>query len=98
MLKICNTSKFKRKDSKFRSESSKLFFISGVISSNPSARPEKLRWPVMIVKHRKGQNYSKFLKTILNFNQILLKLNKLKSSQPFHGLKRLSSITILSFK
>ena len=35
--------------------SSHLFVVSGVMSSNPSARLEKLRWPEMIVKLRKGK-------------------------------------------
>ena len=39
---------------------SKLFSVSGVKSSNPSARLEKLRWPVMIVKLKKGQIFKKF--------------------------------------
>ena len=67
------------------------------MSSNPSARLEKLRWPVMIVKLRKGQKHSKILKTIANFNKILLKANALKTLEPFHCLKKLSSITISCF-
>ena len=70
--------------------------VSGVMSINPSARLEKLRWPVMIVKLRKGQKYSKILKTIAKFNKILLKFKILKSSKPFHCLMRLSSISIPS--
>ena len=76
---------------------SKLFFVSGVKSSNPSAILEKLRCPVMIVKLRKGQKNSQNLKTIANF-KILLKFKILKSSKPFHCLKRLSSSPISSFK
>ena len=57
------------------------------MSSNPSARLEKLRWPVMIVKLRKGQKHSKILKTIANFNKMLLKFKTLKFSKPFHCLK-----------
>ena len=63
----------------FAVKPSKLFFVSGVMSGNPSARLEKLRWPVMIVKLRKGQKYSKILKTVANFNKILLKFKILKS-------------------
>ena len=48
------------------------------MSSNPSARLEKLRWPEMIVKLRKGQKHSKILKTVANFNKILLKFKILK--------------------
>ena len=33
----------------------KTFFVSGFLSCNPSGRLKKLRWPVMIVKLRKGQ-------------------------------------------
>ena len=77
----------------------KTFFVFGVMSSNPSARLKKLRGPLMTVKLRKGQKkYSKIVKTIANFNKILLKFKILKSSKPFHFLKRLSSIPISSFK
>ena len=68
------------------------------MSANLSARLEKLRWPVTIIKLRKGQKYSKILKTIANFNKTLLKFKILGSSKPFHCLKRLSSIPISSFK
>ena len=68
--------KFKRKASRFRSENVQNYsFVSGVMLSNPSARLEKLRWPVMIVKLRKGHKYSKILKRVKNFNKILLKFN-----------------------
>ena len=66
-------------------------------TSNPSARLEKLHWPVMIVKLRKGQIYSKTLKTIANF-KTLLKFKILKSPKPFHRLRRLSIIPIAIFK
>ena len=61
----------------------KTIFVSRVMSSNPSARIEKLRWPVLIVKLRKGQKYSNILKTIANFNKVLLKFTILKSSNQF---------------
>ena len=93
-----NIAKFKRA-SRFCSENiQNYFFVSGVMSSNPSAGLEKLRWPVMIVKLRKGQKHSKTLKTIANLNKILLKFKILKSSKPFHCLKTLSSIPISSFE
>ena len=50
----------------------KNIFVSGFLSCNPSARLKKLRRSVMIVKPRKGQKNSKILKTIANFNKILL--------------------------
>ena len=50
----------------------KTTFFSGVTSSNPSARLEKLRWPVMIGKFR-GQKYSKNFK-IADFNKNLAKI------------------------
>ena len=67
------------------------------MSNNPSARLEKLHWPVMIVKRRKGQKYSEILKTIAIFIKILHKMI-LNSSKPFYCLERLSSIPISSFK
>ena len=57
----------------------KHFFVSGYLSCNP--RLKKLRWPVRIVKLRKGQKYSKILKTIANFMKILLKFVILLSSE-----------------
>ena len=36
-------------------KSSKPFFVSRVLSRNPSPRLKKFRWPVMVVKLRKGQ-------------------------------------------
>ena len=53
-------------------------FVSIVLSSNPSPRPEEFRWPVIVVKLRKGQN-NKILEKIANLNKILLKLKRLKS-------------------
>ena len=38
----------------------KTFFVSAFLSCNPSARLKNLRWPVMIVKLRKGQKNQKF--------------------------------------
>ena len=66
--------------------------------SKSSARPEKLPWPLMIAKLRKGQKYLKILKRVENFNKILLKFKILKSSKPFHCLKRLSGIPVSSLK
>ena len=60
------------------------------MSRNPSARLEKLRWPVMIVLLRK-KIFKKFEK-IVSLNEILLKFKIIKSSKPFNCLKRLSSI------
>ena len=77
---------------------SKPFFVSGVQPCNQSARHQKFCWPIMNVKLRKGQKYSKILKTIANFNKILQKFVILKSSEPFHCLNRLSSIPISSLK
>ena len=57
----------------------KSIFVSGVMPSNRSARLEKLCWPVMIVKLRKREKYSKILRIIANFNKILLKFKILKS-------------------
>ena len=37
----------------------KTIFVSGVMRSNPYAGLQKLRWPVMIVKLRKGQKIFK---------------------------------------
>ena len=68
------------------------------MSGNLSARLETLHWQVMIVKLGKGQKYSKILKAIANFNKIFLKFKILKTSKPFHCLKRLSSIPISSLK
>ena len=76
----------------------KTIFVSGIMSSNPTAGLEKLRWPVMTVKLRKGQKYLKIMKTIANFNKIVRKYKILKVSQPFHCLKRLYNIPISSFK
>ena len=44
------------------------------MSCTPSARPEKLRWPVMIVNLRKRQKYSKTLKKTAKSNKILIKI------------------------
>ena len=46
--KIQNT--FQIRDKKVQNH-----FVSKVLWNNPSPRPEKFRWPVMVVKHRKGQ-------------------------------------------
>ena len=35
----------------------KLFFVFGIMLSNPSARLENLRWPEMIVKLRNNQKF-----------------------------------------
>ena len=76
---------------------SKPLFVSRVVlPCNPSARLKKFRWPVMIVKLRKEQKYSKILKTIGIFNTILLKFVILIFSEPFHFLKRQSSFPIAS--
>ena len=40
------------------------FFVSEVLSSKPSARHKKFRWPVMVVKPEKDKIYSKNFKTI----------------------------------
>ena len=70
-----NITEVKRKATRLRCENIQTIFVSGVMSSNSrdksnsgvmssnSARVEKLRWPVMIVKLRKGQKYSKIVKT-----------------------------------
>ena len=68
------------------------------MSSNPPSGLEKLRWPVVIVKIRKGQKYSKILKTTANFNKILQKFNILKSSKQIYCLNRLPSIPISSLE
>ena len=58
------------------------------MSSNQSAGLEKLRWPEIIVKLRKGQKYSKnFLITIANVNKNLQIFKIIISSKPFHRLK-----------
>ena len=44
------------------------------MSCKPSARPEKLRWRVMIVKLRKRQKYSKTLKKTTKSKKILIKV------------------------
>ena len=62
-LKIKSHSKKKqesvklKKVSRFRSgkKYSRPVFFFGFLSSNPSASLKKCRWPVMIVKLRKGQ-------------------------------------------
>ena len=100
ILKICKILQNLKKAAKFRSENcSKPFLTSGVMSSNRSATLEKLRLPVMIVKLRDGQKYSKILITITKFNEILLKF-KIKKifKKSLHCLKILSSIPISSLK
>ena len=44
-----------KKDLNSEIKKQKRFFVSKVVSSNPSPRLEKFRWPVMITKLRKGQ-------------------------------------------
>ena len=50
------SAKFRRKLSTFRSDENvqRTFFATGFLSCNPSARLKKLRWPVLIVKLKKG--------------------------------------------
>ena len=51
----------------------KHIFVSGYLSCNP--RLKKLRWPVRIVKLRKGQKYSKIIEFFtLKFIKQFLKL------------------------
>ena len=52
-LKVQNS---EEKLSTFRSDENvqRTFFASGFLSCNPSARLKKLRWPVLIVKLKKG--------------------------------------------
>ena len=99
ILKTCKTlQNLKEKRPDFGVKTLRVIFVSVVMSSNSIAILQKLRWPVMIVKLRKEQKYSKILKTIANFNKILQKFKLLKSWKPFHCLKRLPSIPISSFK
>ena len=52
--KICKIANLKEKLPHFVVKMFKtIFIISGVMRSNPSARLEKLRWPVMIVELKK---------------------------------------------
>ena len=67
-----NIENFFKKLPDFAVKMFRIIFVSGVKSSNPSARLEKLCWPVMIVKLRKGQKCL-ILKTIANYNKILPK-------------------------
>ena len=79
--------KLKEKLADFAAKKFRLF-VTGVMSNKPSARHENFRWPVvMIVKFKKEQKYSKTLKTIANFDKMLLKLKILKSSKPFPCFK-----------
>ena len=57
------------------------------MSRNTSARNENLRWPLIIVKLRKGHKNLRIFE-----NKILLKFKKLKSSKPFRCLERLPTI------
>ena len=59
----------------------KIILCLWIFSCNPSARFEKLRWPVRIVKLRKEQKYSKIFRTVANFNKILQKLVIIISSE-----------------
>ena len=59
-------------------KSSRPFFVSGVLSCNTSARFEKLRWPVMIVKLRIGEKYSKNFENSRKFQQNLAKIRDIK--------------------
>ena len=63
----------------------KNIFVSGFFSCNPSARLQKLRWPVMIIKLRKGQKYSNIFRTIANFDKILQKV-VIKISSEHHSI------------
>ena len=63
-----NIAKFKKLQ-EFAVKIIETILFSGVMPGNPSERLEKLRWPVMIAKLRKGEEYSN-LKTIANFNKI----------------------------
>ena len=60
---------------------SRPFFVSGVLSCNTSARFEKLRWPVMIVKLRTGEKYSKNFENGRKFHQNLAKIRDIKTPQ-----------------
>ena len=42
-----------------RKNNSKPFFVLKVLSSNPTPRLQKFRWPVTVVKLRKGQKILK---------------------------------------
>ena len=53
---------------------------------------KKFRWPVNIVKLRNRQKITN-LKTIANFNKILLKFVILVSFEPFQILQRLFTIS-----
>ena len=75
----------------------KSFSVSGVLLCIPSARLKKFCWSVMIVKLTKAQKYSEILKTISDFDKILLKFLIL-SSESFYCLKRLSIIPNSSLK
>ena len=56
ILKICKTlQKLKEELPDFAVKMFKTISVFGVMSRNSSARLEKFRWPVMIVKLRKGQ-------------------------------------------
>ena len=68
-------------------------------SCNPSARLEKLRWPVMIVILMRGQKYSKFLEQsqILEQNLAKTRDNNIFRT-PCHCLKIPSSMPISSLK
>ena len=66
------TEKRKKKSFKLRNKKIKIIFVSKVLSNNPSPRLEKFRWPVMIVKLRKGQQKLKKFENA-NFNKILVK-------------------------
>ena len=59
-------------------EKQKPFFVSKVLSSNPSPRLGKFRWPVMVFKLRKRQILKKKWE-IANFNKMLLKFKTLIS-------------------
>ena len=51
------TEKGKKKDLKSAIKNSKPFFVSKIMSSNPSSTLENFHWPVMAVKLRKEQKY-----------------------------------------
>ena len=65
LILLINKSYRKLKKAKLKSfelrkkKKSKPFFVSKILSSNPSPRLEKFRWPVMVVKLRKGQTLKK---------------------------------------
>ena len=70
--------KTKTKSFQLRSKKrSKPSSVSKVLSGKPSPRFEKFRWPVMVVKLRKGKKI--IFETISNFNKILLKFKILIS-------------------